>query len=136
MDLDELTTLQLRAEARARGVAAGGVRADLLERLRDHDGDDAGGDGGGSRRGESGHALGATIVRTARWLEGVTGGRVETVSRVEPLRRGAAVVYEVVELSTIPPAGDQLGTYEVVVDTDGEVVAYERRRRYRRADAG
>lgn len=210
MDLDELTTLQLQAEARDRGLSDHGARDELLERLRadddaeqqdehaEHDNDDAekqngdgqqqdehaeqhdndaekqddgdmdgdaesgdddngqqddrtsdkresddgpdaSGDGGRDGRAEADEAadeLVPAVTAGGRWLRAVTGGRIETVSRIERLERGLAVVYEVVELPRIPPAEDQLGSYEVVMDRDGAVVACERRRRYVRAERG
>ena len=48
---------------------------------------------------------------------------------------GWRITVSVVELSRIPSSTDVLGSYAVRVDSSGEVVGYERTRRYRRSQA-
>jgi Gas vesicle synthesis protein GvpO len=65
----------------------------------------------------------------------VTGRRVETVSG---LRRdgddGAwEVTVEVLEMERVPSTMDLLATYAVTLSEDGDVLGFERRRRYHRA---
>jgi hypothetical protein len=49
---------------------------------------------------------------------------------------GWKVTVEVVELRRIPSSTDLLGCYVVTLDDDGELVGYERTRRYQRGQAG
>lgn len=64
----------------------------------------------------------------------VTGRDVETVSG---LRRdgddGWVVTVEVLELERVPSTMDLLATYAVTLSGDGDVLGFERRRRYHRA---
>jgi Gas vesicle synthesis protein GvpO len=64
----------------------------------------------------------------------VTGRRVETVSG---LRRdgddGWEVTVEVLEMQRVPSTMDLLATYAVTLSEDGDVLGFERRRRYHRA---
>jgi Gas vesicle synthesis protein GvpO len=49
--------------------------------------------------------------------------------------KGWNVTVQVVELARIPHSTDVLGTYEVKLDSHGEIQAYKRRRRYYRNQA-
>jgi hypothetical protein len=67
----------------------------------------------------------------------VTGRRVETVSG---LRRDGdddswVVTVEVLELERIPSTMDLLSSYAVTLSEDGDVLGFERGRRYHRAAA-
>jgi hypothetical protein len=67
----------------------------------------------------------------------VTGRRVETVSG---LRRDGddstwIVDVEVLEMERIPSTMDLLASYAVTLSEDGDVLGFERRRRYHRAAA-
>jgi len=66
----------------------------------------------------------------------VTGREVEGVSG---LRRndddGWTVTVEVLELHRIPSTMDLLASYAVTLSGDGDVLGFERRRRYHRAAA-
>jgi hypothetical protein len=57
----------------------------------------------------------------------------ESVSAVERTPDGWRVTVEAVELRRIPDSTDVLATYEVELDGDGELVRYERGRRYSRS---
>jgi hypothetical protein len=46
------------------------------------------------------------------------------------------VTVELVELSRVPNSTDVLGCYVVTLDNDGELVGYERVRRYQRGQTG
>ena len=65
------------------------------------------------------------------------GRPVESVLGMERDEDGGGwrITVAVVELSRIPSSTDVLGTYAVRVDTSGDVVGYERTRRYRRSQA-
>jgi hypothetical protein len=49
---------------------------------------------------------------------------------------GWKVMVEVVELSRVPNSTDLLGCYLATLDDDGELLGYERVRRYQRGQAG
>ncbi len=59
-------------------------------------------------------------------ISGVTGG--------EKMNDGWHVTIEVIERKAVPDAQDLLGVYEVVLDVDGDLINYERKRMRHRAD--
>jgi hypothetical protein len=70
-------------------------------------------------------------------MAAVTGRRVETVSG---LRRDGdehtwVVSVEVLEMQRVPNTMDLLASYDVTLSEDGDVLGFERRRRYHRAAA-
>ena len=89
--------------------------------------------GGKSRRRSSGAALAA---RAREELSEITGLEAESVTALEPEDDGTWVItVELLELSRIPETDDMLGSYEVQVDEDGEILGYRRVRRYARSQA-
>ena len=84
-----------------------------------------------------GKAAPAELVRAAARLLGeLTGRPAESVLGLRKDDDGWKVTVEVVELPRIPRATDVIGCYVVTLDDDGELVSYERQRRYIRAQAG
>jgi hypothetical protein len=64
------------------------------------------------------------------------GRPIEAVLGVERADdNGWQVTVQVVELRRIPQTTDVLGAYAVVLDKEGELVEYRRRRRYTRSQA-
>lgn len=85
----------------------------------------------------NGGANPAELARAARkQLTELTGRRTESVLGLRKDDDGWNVMVEVLELSRIPPSTDLLGSYVVQLDDDGELVAYERVRRYQRGQPG
>ncbi|MER6398995.1 gas vesicle protein [Kitasatospora sp. NPDC001603] len=68
----------------------------------------------------------------ARQLEELLGRAPESVSAVKPAEDGWQADVEVLELERIPPTTSVMATYRVTLDAEGELVAYERTRRYSR----
>jgi hypothetical protein len=69
-----------------------------------------------------------------RALGEITGLEAECVTALEPHEDGRwKATVEVLELPRIPETDDVLGTYEALVDAAGEVVRYQRVRRYARS---
>jgi hypothetical protein len=66
----------------------------------------------------------------------LTGRSAESVLGIRKDDDGWMVTVEVVELSRVPNSTDLLGCYVVTLDDNGELVAYERVRRYQRGQAG
>ena len=68
------------------------------------------------------------IARTKKQLANSTGLKPEGVTRAFRDDQGWHVGVEVLEMSRIPTATDVLGDYEVLLDGDGSMLAFERRR--------
>jgi hypothetical protein len=68
-------------------------------------------------------------------LQELSGSDVESVSAIDRTRDGFRITLEAVEVRRIPESTDVLATYDVEVDGDGDLVRYERRRRYARAQS-
>jgi hypothetical protein len=76
------------------------------------------------------------LARTAvQLLAELTGRRPETVLGLHKDEDGWKVTVEMVELSRVPNSTDLLGCYVVALDKDGDVIGYERTRRYVRGQA-
>ena len=64
----------------------------------------------------------------------VTGQPVETVSGLHRNGEGTWIVnVEVLEMRRVPSTMDLLASYEVTLSEDGDLLGFERRRRYHRA---
>jgi len=93
-------------------------------------------DGGVRTADRDGGADPRTLVRRAtEQLAAVMGRRADSVSGLAREDDGWRVSVEVVELERIPPSTDVLATYEVQLDGEGDLVGYERTRRYVRSQA-
>src|ERR1700760_3646610 len=76
------------------------------------------------------------IDRVRRELPQLLGHPVDAVLGLEPEDgKGWNSTVQVVELAPIPPSTDVLGTYEVTLDSDGDLQSYKRKRRYYRNQA-
>jgi hypothetical protein len=75
-------------------------------------------------------------ARAREELAEITGLEAEGVTAIEQEEDGAwRVTIEVLELSRVPETDDMLGSYEVELDEDGEILGYRRVRRYARSQA-
>jgi gas vesicle protein GvpO len=75
-------------------------------------------------------------VQARRQLSEITGMEAESVSSLRPGEDGGwTLIVEVLELSRVPSTDDVIGSYEVQVDEDGELLEYRRIRRYPRSKA-
>jgi hypothetical protein len=76
---------------------------------------------------------GFEIARIAKEeLTGLMGLEPDTVSGMHHDDEGWHVTVEMIELRRIPPSSDVLDSYDVLLDDDGEILSYERVRRYQR----
>ncbi len=66
-------------------------------------------------------------------FNGLVGRPIEGVSGFERTEDGWRVDVDVLELARIPDTTSVLGTYELELDEDGEILSYRRTRRYHRA---
>ena len=94
----------------------------------------SGGGGGGGRNGKPNPVELAKAARAH--LAELTGRASESVLGIRKDDDGWQVMVEVVELSRVPNSTDLLGCYLVTLDDDGELLGYERVRRYQRGQAG
>ena len=111
----------------------------------DGDREDRGDDEGSAARHEGGRdrsnghndrPLPVQAVRAAlRQLAALTGRSPDTVSGVERDEDGWRVTLELVELERIPASTNVLATYEARIDDEGNVLGYQRLRRYVRSRA-
>ncbi|MFJ2399313.1 gas vesicle protein [Streptomyces sp. NPDC087843] len=75
----------------------------------------------------------ASVMRSAAGqLEELLGRTPESVSAIRPTPEGWEVDVEVLELQRIPETTSVLGSYHVTLSARGELLAYERIRRYTR----
>ncbi|MGW3011855.1 gas vesicle protein GvpO [Streptomyces sp. NPDC001219] len=68
----------------------------------------------------------------AEQLKELLGRAPESVSSVKPTEDGWQAEVEVLELERVPGTTSVMATYRVMLDKEGELVAYERTRRYTR----
>jgi hypothetical protein len=64
----------------------------------------------------------------------LTGESCEAISSLMRTREGWRVVLEIVELERIPRTTDILASYRIDLDEEGDLMGYERIRRYSRND--
>ena len=91
----------------------------------------------GNRSKRNGKPTAAELAQVARGqLAELTGRPAESVLGLHKDEDGWKVTVELVELRRVPNSTDLLGCYVVTLDDDGELVGYERVRRYQRGQAG
>jgi len=94
--------------------------------------------GGRSRNGSRRDTLSGreVIELVRREFPSLLGRPIESVLGLERGEdNGWNVTVQVVELARIPHSTDVLGAYAVTVDPDGDLVGWQRRRRYHRNQA-
>ncbi|GAA1518538.1 hypothetical protein GCM10009730_26090 [Streptomyces albidochromogenes] len=73
------------------------------------------------------------VMRSAtEQLEGLLGRAPESVSAVRPIDDGWEAEVEVLEVERIPETTSVMASYRVTLDAEGELMSYERIRRYTR----
>ncbi|MFE1174890.1 gas vesicle protein [Streptomyces sp. NPDC058773] len=92
------------------------------------------GPGSGSETPRTGRAVSAprAMRYAAEQLKELLGRAPESVSAVKPTEDGWQAEVEVLELERVPGTTSVMATYRVMLDKEGELVAYERTRRYTR----
>ncbi|MGR4878059.1 gas vesicle protein [Streptomyces sp. LARHCF249] len=84
-------------------------------------------------RRRSGTAGAAAAMRAAvQQLAELLGRLPDSVSSLKPTEDGWEAQVEVVELERIPDTTSVMASYRVALDEDGELISYERTRRYTR----
>jgi hypothetical protein len=75
------------------------------------------------------------IISSAReQLSALTGLSVDTVSRFDRNGDGWVVEIDMIELRRIPNSSDVLATYQINLDSNGDIVSYLRTQRYYRSE--
>ena len=69
-------------------------------------------------------------LRAKQQLTMLTGHEADTVSSLNHDDQGWHVTADLIELKRIPESSDMLGTYNVLLDDLGNLVRYERTRRF------
>jgi hypothetical protein len=76
---------------------------------------------------------GELIMEAKRQVAELTGQTPEAVSSLDRDGDGWVVTVEALELRRVPNTMDLLGSYEVTLSDDGELVGFRRCRRYHRS---
>ena len=72
--------------------------------------------------------------RAKEQLAQLTGLKPETVSALAKDEEGWHVTVDLLELKRIPEATDVLATYKTLLDDEGNLLGYQRTRRYYRGE--
>ncbi len=72
--------------------------------------------------------------RAKEQLAQLTGLTPDTVSSLRRDEEGWHIAVELIELKRIPEATDVLASYETLLDDEGNLISYERTRRYLRQE--
>jgi hypothetical protein len=70
--------------------------------------------------------------RAKEQLAQITGLKPGTVSALSKDEEGWHVTVDMVEMKYVPDTGDVLAAYEALLDDKGNLLSYQRTRRYRR----
>jgi Gas vesicle synthesis protein GvpO len=117
-------------ETTRRRRASDDDRSDSDEQRRSGDAPDD----SGERRSRSDRPRAGQLIRRAvEELVDLTGKSPEGVSAVERDGDQWIVTIDLLELSRVPETTDVLGSYEVFLSTDGDLIGYRRTRRYTRS---
>lgn len=75
-------------------------------------------------------------VRAREQLVQLTGLEPDTLAALYKDDRGWHATVILIEMKRIPESNDVLGTYETLLDDEGNLVSYKRTSRYHRGDVG
>ncbi|MEV6898876.1 gas vesicle protein GvpO [Amycolatopsis sp. NPDC051372] len=88
------------------------------------------------RSGRDGMVASTAAASAVRQLDELITSEPVGVTSVEPLEDGWVVEVEVIEEHRIPSSADILALYEIELDTEGDLLAFRRTRRYARGKSG
>ena len=77
--------------------------------------------------------LGSMVREAIRQFIELNGTEPEQISGVRPADDGWSILVEVLDLERVPSTTSVLSTYRVDVDSDGQLIGFERVRRYVRS---
>lgn len=86
------------------------------------------------RKADSDSGIGArrAAAAAATYVQEMTGRRPESLTALERTEEGWRIGVEALESKRIPDSTDILAVYRVDLDKDGELLSYQRERRYHR----
>ncbi|MCM1948393.1 gas vesicle protein [Streptomyces sp. G2] len=87
---------------------------------------------GGGRKARRADGVAAVMRSAVEQLSQLLGRPPESVSSVRPTEDGWEAQVEVLELERIPETTSILASYKVTLDERGDLISYERTRRYSR----
>jgi hypothetical protein len=87
---------------------------------------------GGTSRSSPGVSTAQAMRQAVEQLREFLGRTPEAVSAVKPTEDGWQADLEVVELERVPSTTSVMASYRVKLDEEGELLSYERTRRYTR----
>ncbi|MBX9426912.1 MULTISPECIES: gas vesicle protein [Streptomyces] len=85
-----------------------------------------------SRRRSGVRNAASAMKSAAEQLAQLLGRPPDSVSSLKPTQDGWEAQVEVVELERIPDTASVMASYRVALDEEGELISYERTRRYSR----
>ena len=74
------------------------------------------------------HTLPSIVTKTTKLMAEVTELEPVEVTGVARDEKGWRLQIEMLEYTKIPPSGDVIAEYEVLVDADGELLSFQRLR--------
>jgi hypothetical protein len=87
----------------------------------------------GAKSGSSGRiSAPAAMRKAARQLSELLGSHPDSVSALKADENGWTADVEVVEIEKIPDTASVMASYRVTLDSQGQLLGYERKRRYAR----
>lgn len=130
-----MATKKSTSSGTSRGTSSSGVRPTARKRS---DSDDVTSKNASAPRAAAPKRASASQIasKAARQLLELIGKDPEGVTGLERSDDGWTVQVDVVELRRVPSTTDVLGTYQVEVDSHGELQGYRRVGRYVRGDSG
>jgi len=126
VDYDEMAKEELQEELDRRDLPRSGNKAELIERLEEAEAN------GDQRKGGAAADIGTVLAQAKQSFGQLTNLAPEAVSHVERVDDGWEATFEVLELERVPRSTDVLASYEVELDSDGNLKAWRRVRRYSR----
>jgi hypothetical protein len=127
-------------KAAARSQPARPRKKAPADRSSDESRQDSGDDSGHNSGQDSGNGKKPSASRiailAARCLAELTGRQPEGITGLQRTDDGWTVTVEALELHRVPETTDVLASYEVEVDTSGDLLGYRRVRRYVRGTPG
>jgi hypothetical protein len=133
-ETNDPSTTASKAPARKGPAKKASARTDPPRKAAPADGGT--GDGGSQSRPERSEGRAPkgpeVAARATEQLRDLIGKEVEGVVGLERTEAGWRVLVEVLELRRVPTTTDVLATYEVSVDTSGDLEGYRRLQRYAR----
>lgn len=90
---------------------------------------------GSKRKGASSRGALEVARKGVGQLTELTGRKLDTIAAIERVDDGWQLTVELVELERVPSTTNLMGSYDAELDAEGNLISYERVRRYHRGQA-